>query len=210
MKVWDLSTRLYHWGQGLLFIIMLVTGFSGDGPHIPAGTLLFTLILWRVLWGLLGSETSQFKSFVASPKSLIDYLKGNGSQYIGHNPAGSWMVMSLMLTLLSQCITGLVLSGFFDHIDFMAALLSRENIRLIASLHEYFAYGLVLLVVLHITAIVIYKLNGIPLVLAMLTGRQSEQQTHKLPLFRSNLRAFLLLISAGLVTIAIIVLPTVS
>lgn len=163
-----------------------------------------------MLWGLLGSETSQFKSFVASPKSLIDYLKGNGSQYIGHNPAGSWMVMSLMLTLLSQCITGLVLSGFFDHIDFIATLLSRENIRLIASLHEYFAYGLVLLVVLHITAIVIYKLNGIPLVLAMLTGRQSEQQTHKLPLFRSNLRAFLLLISAGLVTIAIIVLPTVS
>lgn len=75
MKIWDLATRLYHWVQALLFIALMASGLSGNGPHVQLGLALFTLLLWRLTWGVIGSETSLFRQFLRSPKGVIKKLK---------------------------------------------------------------------------------------------------------------------------------------
>ncbi len=60
MKVWDLATRLYHWLQAVLFIVLIASGFSGNGPHVQLGLALFTLTLWRILWGISWQPDQSF------------------------------------------------------------------------------------------------------------------------------------------------------
>lgn len=87
MKVWDLSTRLYHWAQAGLFVALMASGFSGNGPHVQLGLAMMTLIVWRIVWGVVGSETSRFRQFLRSPKRVFNYLLGREPSRPGHNPA---------------------------------------------------------------------------------------------------------------------------
>jgi cytochrome b len=62
------------------------------------------LLIFRVAWGIVGSITARFSNFVTGPRAVIDYLKalirGNRSLHAGHNPAGGWMVVVLMTSLV--------------------------------------------------------------------------------------------------------------
>ncbi|RYU68263.1 hydrogenase [Aliivibrio finisterrensis] len=208
MKIWDLPTRIYHWLQALLFIGLAASGFNGEGPHIYLGLVLFTLIMWRIVWGFVGSDTSRFKKFIASPKRTIRYLLGKEPSKAGHNPAGSWMVIGLIFTLFIQCITGIALAGLFDHIPYSDIVLNKDVFDVFVTLHGICARLLPTLVILHLIAILFYKLRSKPLVWAMISGVQkklTEHQTSSNLMFVSNKRALLVLIATGLVTIAIVV-----
>ena len=122
MKVWDLATRLYHWLQAVLFIVLIVTGFSGNGPHVTIGLVMFTLVLWRLIWGYVGSETNRFGQFLCSPKVVVRYMLGKERVMLGHNPAGGWMVFVIITALLLQCVSGLAVAGMLDNLP-LAALL---------------------------------------------------------------------------------------
>ena len=98
MKVWDLPTRLYHWLQFALIIGLFVTGYQGVGVHVSLGLGLVTLLIWRVSWGVIGSDTSRFSYFVQSPKTVLRYFSEQNQEKPGHNPAGGWMVI-LMLAI---------------------------------------------------------------------------------------------------------------
>ncbi|MGF1907152.1 cytochrome b/b6 domain-containing protein [Aliivibrio salmonicida] len=208
MKIWDLSTRLYHWLQAFLFVGLAASGFNGQGPHIYLGLALFTLLIWRITWGFIGSDTSRFNQFVSSPKHIINYLLGKGSSKIGHNPVGSWMVIVMIIVLSLQCFSGLLLAGLFDQFSYTEIIITDRLFDLIASLHVICARFLLALVGLHLLAILWYKLRSKPLVLAMITGIQ-KHTTHypsqPTLVFASNKRALLVLVAAGLVTIAIVV-----
>ncbi|RJX75131.1 hydrogenase [Vibrio sinensis] len=202
MKIWDLPTRLYHWLQALLFIGLM----TGLGPHLYLGLALFTLILWRIIWGFVGSDTSRFKHFISSPTRTIRYLQGKASSRIGHNPAGSWMVIALIGTIFVQCMTGMALVGFFDQIPYANLVLRESNMGYFRILHGACAHLLLLFVFLHILAIVVYKLRSKPLLMAMITGKQksiTDNQTHSRLVFASNRRALFILIAMGLVTLLI-------
>ena len=183
MKIWDLATRLYHWLQAAVFIGLIITGTTGTGPHMQLGLVLFTLVTWRILWGFCGSETNRFKQFLCSPRVILTYLRGRSSQKPGHNPAGGWMVFALLFSLLLQCISGLALAGLLDQLP-LAEWWLTDNI-------------------------ICYKLKQKPLVLAMITGCQSHDSGFKPAYFVSSSRAFLVLVAAGLVTIAIVALSMV-
>lgn len=205
MKIWDLPTRLYHWLQALLFMALIITGYNGEGPHIQLGLGLLTLIMWRVMWGLMGSETSRFKYFIRSPKVILQYFRGQSGESIGHNPAGGWMVLSLLLCLLLQCISGLVLAGFADNLPLAELWLTDWLFDIFSLLHNVLCYVLPLLVGIHVGAIIGYKLCAKPLVLAMITGYQTKCVALAVH-FESNFKALLVLIAAVLVTIAIVAL----
>ncbi|WP_407330729.1 cytochrome b/b6 domain-containing protein [Enterovibrio sp. 27052020O] len=201
MKIWDLPTRLYHWLQALLFALLALSGFLGTGPHEWFGLALATLVTWRVLWGFFGSETSRFHQFLRSPKTVISYLKGEHSHHgVGHNPAGGWMVITLLSLILAQCFVGLSMGGYLDPYVHDDSLL--YDMDLLIFLHATFAYLLLACVVLHLSAITIYNLRGKSLVKAMFTGKQPKLVSTVRVFFRSNARAgFLLATIGGLVSV---------
>lgn len=205
MKIWDLPTRLYHWLQVIIFFGLIISGYNGQGPHVQLGLGLLTLIIWRILWGITGSETSRFKQFLRSPKVILDYFRGNSQTGVGHNPAGGWMVISLLLCLLLQCISGLVLAGFADNLPLAAAWLTDGVFDVFALVHSLLFYLLGLLVCAHVAAVIIYKFCNKPLVLAMITGHQAKYTAISLR-FESNLKALFVLIAAVLVTMTIVVI----
>lgn len=212
MKIWDLPTRLYHWLQAALFIGLAVSGFSGNGPHIYLGLALFSLILWRLIWGMIGSDTSRFSQFVSSPRSAWQYLRGRVQPKPGHNPLGSWMVVGMITTLFVQCMTGLAIAGFFDTLPYSEVIITDDVFDLFATLHAIAARMLIAFVVLHLLAILTYKLRSKPLVLAMITGKQNQSlstahfgNSTQLA-FSSNRKALLVLIASVLVTMAIVVM----
>jgi len=205
MKVWDLPTRLYHWLQVIVFLGLIITGYNAQGPHIQLGLVLFSLIIWRVIWGFTGSETSRFKQFIRSPKTILQYLCGQADEGVGHNPAGGWMVVSLLLCLLLQCLSGLVLAGFADNLPFVNIWLTDWVFDSFSLVHSLLFYLLPILVCIHVGAVIGYKLRKKPLVLAMITGYQAKYTETSIQ-FESNLKAILVLIAAVLVTMAIVAL----
>jgi len=205
MKIWDLPTRLYHWLQAVLFMALIITGYNGEGPHIQLGLGLFTLIMWRVIWGAVGSETSRFKQFVRSPKAILHYFRGQEEGSVGHNPAGGWMVISLLLCLLLQCISGLVLAGFADNLPLAELWLTDGVFDSFSFIHDLLFYVLPLLIFMHLGAVIGYKLCDKPLLLAMITGYQAKYVAITVR-FESNLKALLVLIVTVFVTIAIVAL----
>ncbi|WP_192890309.1 cytochrome b/b6 domain-containing protein [Vibrio bathopelagicus] len=212
MKIWDLPTRLYHWLQAALFIGLAVSGFSGNGPHIYLGLALFSLILWRLTWGMIGSDTSRFSQFVSSPRSAWQYLRGRVQPKPGHNPLGAWMVVGMITTLFVQCMTGLAIAGFFDTLPYSEMIITDDVFDLFATLHAITARMLIAFVVLHLLAILTYKLRSKPLVLAMITGKQNQSLSTAhfgngtQLAFSSNRKALLVLIASVLVTMAIVVM----
>jgi len=204
MKVWDLSTRLYHWAQAVLFVALMATGFSGNGPHVQLGLVIMTLIVWRIIWGFVGSETSRFKQFLRSPKRVINYLLGREISRPGHNPAGGWMVITLVSMLLIQCISGMALAGLFDNLPHAEVRLTDEVYSFVESLHLLLANSLPVLVGLHVVAILFYKLRSKPLTWAMVTGKQTFPKHEGSVLLVSQWRALLVLVLATSVTMAIV------
>lgn len=206
MKVWDLATRLYHWFQAVLFIALIASGFSGNGPHVQLGLALFTLVLWRILWGLVGSQTSRFSQFIRSPITVLRYLTGKEPTQPGHNPAGGWMVVTMIFTLFLQCFSGLALAGLLDNMPYMEYWLTDTVFSALESMHYILARVLPMLILTHVGAIVVYKLRSKPLVMAMLTGAQSKVTETGELYFVSQRRAITVFATAILVTAAIVVI----
>ena len=110
--VWDLPTRLFHWTLVLTFAGLWYSGTQGGEMlqyHIWLGYGMATLLLFRLIWGVLGSQTARFVQFVRGPASMLDYARGQlpEEKIPGHNPMGGMMVMLLLALLIAQVLTGL-------------------------------------------------------------------------------------------------------
>lgn len=200
MKVWDLPTRLYHWLQALVFIGIVITGKTGEGPHFELGLLLFTLLVWRILWGIWGSQTNRLLPLIQSPKSVVAYLRGRAKPLVGHNPAGGWMVLVLLSSLLMQCISGMALAGVLDTLPYSHVWLTDDLFLFLENTHLFLADYLPWLIGIHVLAILVYKLKGTALVKAMITGHQEAPEGEKEPKFEPSYKAALLFIAALLLT----------
>ncbi|WP_299879999.1 cytochrome b/b6 domain-containing protein [uncultured Cocleimonas sp.] len=111
IRVWDILVRLFHWSLVVIFFISYFTGDEEDLIHIYTGYVVLGLIVFRLLWGIIGSKHARFSDFLYSPTSVIKYLKGlmrgKPQHYVGHNPAAGWMVIALLLSLFVTTISGL-------------------------------------------------------------------------------------------------------
>ena len=179
MRVWDLPTRLFHW----LLLAGVVTAFisvklGGNAMvwHGRAGTFVLSLLIFRLLWGFIGSPTARFQSFLKGPRTVWRYIQGQtsgipGQASIGHNPLGALSVVALLGLFFFQTLTGL---GTSDDIFFDGPLvqdLSSNTVSLLTSLHKSTEPFLLGLVALHVAAIVFYRLvRKTDLVQPMITG----------------------------------------
>lgn len=173
--VWDLPTRLFHW---LLTALIAFSWWSGKNHqtdwHIWSGIAILTLLIFRLLWGFFGSSTARFANFLRGPRVLRDYLRDNRSWRVaGHTPIGALSVVALLLATTIQVGLGLIAvdeDGL--HEGPLAQLVTLETSEAARDLHEDFFNVLLALIVIHIAAIVFYRLLlGRKLTGRMFTGR---------------------------------------
>lgn len=204
MTVWDLPTRIYHWLQVVFVIALMYTGTTEQGPHTKIGLALLTLLIWRVIWGFVGSETSRFHQFLKSPAKVLTYIRGSNNETIGHNPAGGYMVILMIFILSLQCITGLALAGYLDPLPGSETWLNDDIFDYAVAIHENGITLLYLLIGAHLSAIAIYKMNKKPLILTMITG--VKDITAKPITIVSNQRATTVFILSLIFTISLYML----
>jgi cytochrome b len=171
-RVWDLPVRLVHW---LLAALIAFSWWSVHHHHtdwhIWSGCAILTLLLFRILWGFVGSSTARFSGFVRGPSALAAYWRGRWNG-IGHNPVGALSVIALLAAVAVQVGLGLVSEdedGIF--MGPLAGLVSTETSDKARDLHELWFNVILALVALHLLAILYYRLRGRKLTLPMVTGR---------------------------------------
>lgn len=188
VKVWDLPTRVFHWVLVVLCAVLWISGSVGgiDVPlpggktlmntdlHMLLGQIVLSLVLYRVLWGLVGSSTARFSSFVRGPGAVLAYLKavrsGQHPLFAGHNPAGALMILGVLTVLLLQAGTGLFANDDILSEGPLAAAVGKDLSDSLTGVHGLIANALIALVVVHVGAVVIYRLKGENLVKPMVTG----------------------------------------
>lgn len=172
--LWDWPLRLFHVLFALSMIAALTTGLSGNFDwmewHPYLGYVILALLIFRLQLGLFGSFYGRFRALPLHPRSVLAYLKGEHQQP-GHNPVGSWMVVTLLISALLQ-----VISGFGSSDDILLEgpwhrRLSDDWQSIAGQVHEWNGYLLLGLCITHVSVIVLYRLRGINLVAAMLHGR---------------------------------------
>ena len=162
IRVWDLPTRLFHWALVGCIVGLVATGYTGGGAmewHARIGYAVLTLLLFRLVWGVVGGHWSRFRSFLYSPGSVMNYLRGKAhpDQLVGHNPLGAGSVFAMLAVLLAQVATGLVGD---DEISFTGPLnrfVSTSRGLAATWYHKRVGQWLIVaLVLLHIGAVLFY------------------------------------------------------
>ena len=176
VRVWDLPTRLFHWGLVLGVSGLAISGTVGGSAmawHFRFGYTVLTLLFFRIVWGLVGGRWSRFGAFIYAPQSLIDYLKGKGKpeHSVGHSPVGALSVFALLAILVLQVSSGLVSDDEISFAGPLTAFVSNATVGLATNYHANIGKWILLgLVLLHIAAIVFYLLRKQNLVRAMVNG----------------------------------------
>ncbi|MBS0409802.1 MAG: cytochrome b/b6 domain-containing protein [Proteobacteria bacterium] len=199
LRVWDFATRATHWAIAVLFGF---SWWSAETDHLPwhriSGDLIFGLLLFRVAWGLYGSQTAKFTSFVKGPEAVLAYVRGARTESPGHNPLGALSVVALLLGLTTQVALGLF---SVDEDGLEPGPLSRfidfDLGRKFAKIHHLAFNALLGLVALHLFAIAVYEFRRKRLIWPMLTGRARVAGDLSGPSFAAPWLAWLTLAVAG-------------
>ena len=159
--IWDGWTRFFHWSLVLLVAAAWWTAENDEMEwHLRIGMAVFVLLVFRLVWGLIGGSTSRFASFVHGPGAIFAYLRGRFPAHVGHNPLGALSVLGLLAGLL--LVVGLGLIGVDEDglapgplYLWVGEELSEEAIEL----HEHEAFDLLLVLIgLHVAAVLFYAL----------------------------------------------------
>ncbi|MDZ7592734.1 MAG: cytochrome b/b6 domain-containing protein [Rubrivivax sp.] len=167
VRVWDLPTRLFHWVLAITVAGSVFSAKIGGNAmvwHFRFGYVVFTLLGFRLLWGLIGGHWSRFASFLYSPRTVFRYLRGElrpGENLdVGHNPLGSLSVLALLSVLAVQVGTGLVADDEIANLGPLNRFVSSATGLAATGWHKQWGQWMILgLVVLHVAAIFFYLLR---------------------------------------------------
>jgi cytochrome b len=159
--IWDIPTRLFHWTLAGSFALAWLTS-EGDqwrSIHVFLGYLMLGLVLFRLVWGLVGSHYSRFSSFWFGPREALEYLKlvfkKAAPRHVGHNPTGSLAIYILLALVTVTGLTGVLTLGGDEQQGLLAGWFSFSNAKLVKNLHELSANLMMLVVAGHITGVVV-------------------------------------------------------
>ena len=166
VRVWDPFVRIFHWTLALAIGTAWLSAGRANELHQWAGFGATAMIGLRLIWGFWGSEYALFSQFVRSPAQVLSYLRsmanGHEVRFLGHNPAGGAMILTLILAIPASVLSGWLMTtdAFF-------------GVAWVGTLHSLIVHGLALLVFLHLAGVLIasvrHKEN---LVIAMISGRK--------------------------------------
>ena len=164
IKVWDAPTRLFHWLLVLLMGFMWYSATQGGDMlvwHLRGGLLMLALVVFRLCWGIWGSDTAKFSRFVRPFSEIRLYTQGQMSEdeLVGHNPLGALMVIALLAALVFQTATGLFAAdeNTFTNSGFLNHLVSEHAGTLARKIHVNFFNVLAVLAGVHIAAVLLYR-----------------------------------------------------
>ncbi|MCI4592679.1 cytochrome b/b6 domain-containing protein [Sphingobium sp. BYY-5] len=195
--VWDLPIRLFHW---LLVALLGFSWWSAETYHMDwhrwSGQAVLFLVVFRLIWGFVGSGSARFAYLLKGPRAIRAYLAG-GVAPVGHNPLGGWSVIAMLLLLMVQLGTGLfavdidgIESGPLSH------LVDFDQGRLAAAIHATSFTILQILIGLHVAAVLFYLLaRRRNLIGAMLTGRTAVASEAVVPVRRARAVTFLIAVT---------------
>ncbi|MDB5697882.1 MAG: hypothetical protein JWN69_686 [Alphaproteobacteria bacterium] len=174
IAIWDWPVRICHW----LFVLLIpLAWWTADKHmfdwHLRIGLFLLLLLVFRLIWGVIGSSTARFAGFISGPREILLYLRGRWTRRIGHNPLGGWSVAALLAVMLLQVGLGLFAtdddgleSGPLNH------LVDYDTAERITDLHHANFNLLLALIGLHLAAILFYAIvRRADLVRPIVTGR---------------------------------------
>jgi cytochrome b len=167
-----LPIRLFHWLLAALIAFSWWTVHNHHTDwHIWSGCAVLTLLIFRILWGFVGSSTARFSGFVRGPRAIARYSRGDWYG-IGHNPLGALSVLVLLAAVAIQVGLGLVAQDEDGlYLGPLAGLVSSDRSDQARHLHETWFNVVLGLILLHLAAILFYRLRGRRLTRAMITGR---------------------------------------
>lgn len=187
--LWDLPTRLFHWLLALLILLQWGTAewhWLDMKWHFWFGYATLALLLFRLLWGVLGSDSARFSRFVRGPGAVFAYLRTlhrREPEFLaGHNPLGGWSVLALLACVAIQAVTGLF-SGEEDEALYgpLAGWLGDSTIHTITEVHEFNKNVLLALIVVHVLGVFWHLfVKRENLIGAMLGGRARLREDPKL------------------------------
>ena len=174
IRVWDLPVRVFHWLLVLCISGSLISVNLGGNAiewHAYFGYTVLTLLIFRIIWGFIGSTHARFASFLPSREKIFSYLQGKAPRVLGHNPLGALSVFALMIVLSVQVFTGLFVD---DEIAFqgpLAKYVSNSLVSILSEIHESNSVLIYTFIAIHIAAIIYYqKFKGEDLIKPMISG----------------------------------------
>ncbi|MCB1906583.1 MAG: cytochrome b/b6 domain-containing protein [Rhodocyclaceae bacterium] len=190
-RVWDLPTRIFHWSFAATFALAWLTSESEKlaDLHLMLGYTFGGLLLFRLIWGILGSRYARFSSFLFQPSALLRYLRsllsGAPEHHLGHNPAGALAIFLMLGLALAVAISGVATSQ-----DLGGEWLEE--------LHEGAASAMLAVVAIHIAGVIVSSvLHRENLALAMVTGWKQGRAADGIARFHHVLGILLLLAVFG-------------
>ena len=207
IKVWDLPTRLFHW---ILVGLMIVQWWTAENSgtmdyHVWGGYTVLVLVLFRLIWGFVGSETARFGDFVCGPGAALAYVKallrGETPLYRGHNPMGGWSIVLMLVLLLVQVGTGLFANDDILIEGPLYSWVSKDTSDWLTSIHRFNFNLLLAVIAIHVAAVLFYLLvKRENLIHPMLSGRKRlpPELAGRVPRLVSPWRGLVALVAVGL------------
>ena len=165
--VWDFPVRVFHWLLVISFAGARLTSESEAQQmlHYAFGYSACALVVFRVLWGIVGTRYARFSEFVKGPKETFQHIKSilarKENSELGHNPAGAIAMILLMILILLIGIT-----GYWVVKEFLGDFMSEA--------HEVLANLALIVVVVHVVAAFLMSyLQKENLVKSMVTGKKN-------------------------------------
>jgi cytochrome b len=208
VRIWDLPTRGFHWLLALCVVALVITAKVGGNAmvwHLRLGHVVLALLVFRLLWGLVGGYWSRLGRLFFSPARMLSYLRGQGQarDEAGHNPLGALSVLALLAVLIAQVASGLFSDDEIAFAGPLTRFVSGDTVAWATGWHKDWGQTLLLVLLgLHLAAIAFYSLvRRKRLVAAMVSG--DKQLPHSVPASRDGaaqrmLAAVLLALCAAL------------
>ena len=168
-RVWDVPTRVFHWTLVVMIIIAFLTSDDDHWAllHVTAGYTIAGLLVFRVIWGFAGTRHALFSDFIKRPSEVMCYLRalvrGADHSCAGHNPAGGFSILLLLLSGLGATLSGILIN---EDVDW----------PMLEEIHEGASNLMLLLIALHILGVGISSLmHRQNLVASMITGLKPQE-----------------------------------
>jgi cytochrome b len=164
VQVWDWPLRAFHWSLAFFVLLAWFTPGKFDGLHRFAGYAVIVLISFRIGWGVFGTRFSRFhaigRRLRAAPAYLVNLRRGRAGRYRGLNPAGTAMLVAMLLLLAVSTVTG-----------WMSTTVRFFGVPWVEDTHSYVSDAVIVLVVVHVLGVLVMcVLQRENLVGAMITG----------------------------------------
>jgi cytochrome b len=160
--IWTLPTRIFHWMLVFYILLMFITSKEENllDYHAAFGYGIMILILFRLIWGVMGPRYSRFSQWPLSIKEAIGFvcsLSNPKKYYEGHNPAASFVILGIILVILLSNISGVLAYGIQEGKGLFAWLNGTffKEMELFEEIHDLFSTLLLLLIGAHLGGITV-------------------------------------------------------